>query len=317
MIWTYLVVLLVSFVALAYFADRFVLAAVHVARRTRLPAMWVGLVLVGFITSLPEALVSLAAIVNHHANVAIGNALGSYLANIGLVLGMTALVKPILIHPTFLRRELPVLTFVYAIVWLCFANQTLDQIDAWVLLVSLILVIAYLSYWVMKDANHEMHVIERSFRSVRWIVMWLSIGGLGLWCSAQGLIWSSTGIAAMLGMSDMVIGGTIVAIGTSLPELAASLASVRHGQDDIAVGNVIGSNIFGLLGVLLLPAFLVPGPLPWHLVARDLYAMGGMTVLLWLSVLPVKKRQAVLDRPKGLILVVYFMLYLLWVWQDF
>lgn len=313
--WDKIAVLLVCLASLAWFADRLVLAAINVAKRTTLPPLWIGIVLVGLVTTLPECLVSFAAIRHQHIDISIGNILGSYIANIGLVLGVTACLIPLPIRVSLLRRELPVLTVAYALVLLCFANGVLGRWDGVVLLFALVAVVVLITYWVLKEPKAKAWQAEVSSvpdLSPLWIGVWLVLGSGGLYISAKGLVWSAAAIAQWWGLSDMVIGVTIVAVGTSLPELAASLASARHGHYDVAVGNVIGSNIFGLLGVLALPALLAPGPVAWDIIGRDVLAMGVMTALLWLTTISVKGRKAMIHRWEGAVLVLVFISYLVW-----
>lgn len=274
---------------LAWGADGFVVGAAVTARNLGTSPLVVGLTVVAFGTSAPEMVVSAMASWQETAELSVGNAIGSNLANTGLVLGLTALVAPVTVQSTILRRELPLLFAAMWVAWGLLADGHLGRIDGVVLLLGLA---AYLGFL----ARESIHARRRATpdplatglesgmppaMSTRAAVGRLVLGLTILLVGSRALVWGAVEVARLQGVSELVIGLSVIAVGTSLPELAASLASAFRNEPDIAVGNVIGSNLFNLLAVLPVPGLVAPGPTPATVVSRDLPAMLAVTTLLW------------------------------------
>jgi cation:H+ antiporter len=264
---------------LVFGADRFVFGASSLARRFGVSPLLVGMLIVGFGTSAPEMLVSLTASLEGSGGIALGNVVGSNITNIALVLGVSAMIKPIGLHPDIVRRELPIVLGITALTALLFVDGALTPLDGAVLIVLLIIFLVHTIRTARaakepEDENHE--PVVGYWRASLWLVL-----GLGLlMASSQGVVWGASTIAGALGVSDLIIGLTIVAIGTSLPELAATAAAAFRGEHEMAIGNVLGSNVFNLLAVLPFPALLDPAELEPGLFERDYVVMAGLTVLL-------------------------------------
>ena len=276
-----------GFVLLIWSADRFVLGAAGLARNLGVAPMIIGLTIVGFGTSAPELLVSTFAAWQGNTGLAIGNAVGSNITNIALILGVTALLSPLNVRSQTLRRELPLLTLISLGGLALLYDGTLSRWDGVLLLTGLLVLMAWLVKTGLSDRRTE-DPLGAEFDAeipaglpTRRAVLWLVVGMVVLLGSSRMLVWGAVNIAQTLGVSDLVIGLTIVAIGTSLPELATSVMSALKKEADIAIGNVIGSNMFNLLGVLALPGLIHPTGLPHEVLSRDYPVMLGLTVLLF------------------------------------
>ncbi len=295
---------------LVWAADRFISGAAALASNLGVSPMMIGLTIVGFGTSAPEVLVSFIASIGGNPGLAIGNAIGSNIANIGLILGMTALVVPLSVHSGVLKREYPLLLAISLISLALMWDGSLDFPDGIVLMVLLVATVL----WMVRSAkldggdpisNEFDAEIPHNVATPR-AVLWFATGLVGLLLSSRALVWGATNVAASLGVSDVVIGLTIVAIGTSLPELAASIASALKGEDDIAIGNVIGSNLYNLLAVLSLPGLIAPGPFLPEVLHRDLPIMIGLTIALFVMGHGLGKQRGHLNRLEGWILLCVF-----------
>ncbi len=282
--WCDSIVLIASLALMVYSADTFVDGAAAIAQNWGVSTLLIGLTVVGFGTSIPEVLVSGLASWQSNAGLAVGNALGSNIANIGLILGCCALIMPLTFRPKLLSRELPILSITSLFCFgLAFDGLTLS--DGIILLAGLVCFIA----WLVRDGLDQSKngsfsdTVAMSLPKRSMVLVWLLtiIGLLGLLISARLLVWASVNIANALGVSDLVIGLTIVAMGTSLPELAASAASVFKRQTDLAVGNVIGSNMYNLLAVYSLPGLIAPGPVNESVLYRDFPVMLALTLALF------------------------------------
>jgi len=298
---------------LTYGADRFVDGAAATASHLGIQPLLVGLVIVGFATSAPEMLVSAVASVNGNPTLGIGNAIGSNIANIGLVLGTTALIAPLTVRSAVLRREFPLMFAVLVGASVLLWDQELDRLDG-VLLLSGLVVVAAVTVWLGSHAApgdpliEELdHALDKKMSGKR-AMFWLVIGLLLLLAGSKLLISGAVDIARMFGISDIVIGLTIVAIGTSLPELAASIMSALKNEPDIALGNVIGSNMFNALGVLSMPALIAPSHFEAAVVQRDLPYMLILTAALFLLAWSYK-RPGTINRFDGGILLFGFVAY--------
>ncbi len=294
-------------VALVWGADRFVLGAAATARNLGVSTLVIGLVIVGFGTSAPELLVSAMAGLAQSTGLAVGNALGSNIANIGLVLGTTALIVPLAVQSGVLKREFPVLLAMSFGALLLLWDGHLGRLDGVILLLALVLLIYWTVRLAMRERNHDPLQAEVAEElpegmSTGVALLWLLLGLGVLLVGARLVVWGGVNIAQAFGVSEVIIGLTIVAIGTSLPELAASVMGALKGEPDLAIGNVVGSNLFNLLGVLGLPAVIHPADLDPAVLSRDYPVMLGLTVALFLLAY-LRRREPRIGRAGGVFLL--------------
>ncbi|MDX2457551.1 MAG: calcium/sodium antiporter [Gammaproteobacteria bacterium] len=285
--WMELLAIAGGFVLLTWSADRFVVGASALAYNFSIPPLIIGLTIVSLGTSAPEILVSGVAALQGNSGLAIGNAIGSNITNIALVLGATALIMPLNVHSSIVRRELPVLLGVMLLALLLLLDGTLGRLDGIILLTGMVFMLIWMTRIGMKEKSSHDSMSEEFADEVPTDMtmakagFWTLVGALCLLASSKILVWGAVSIAQAIGVSDLVIGLTIVALGTSLPELAASVMSALKNEHDIAIGNIIGSNIFNLLAVLGLPGLLSPGPVDAAVLTRDYPVMIGLTVALF------------------------------------
>ena len=277
-----MVALIAGLIGLVWGADKFVNGSVGVAKSFRISSLVIGLTVVSIGTSAPEIIVSINAALKDSGGLAVGNAIGSNLANIGLVLGVTALVAPIPVKQYLLREESPILLVVTALAGLCLYDSQLDRFESVMLG---ILVLPILIFMVKFKKNHQTSKKpstrdEIEITNIKLAVFWLTVGLLGLLVSAEITVWGAKSIASYFNVSDLIIGLTVIAIGTSLPELAASVMSALRGHHDIALGNIFGSNLFNILLVMTTAGAISPMTLPSSVFARDYAALAGMTILM-------------------------------------
>ncbi len=280
-----LVALLAGFTLLVWGAERFVMGAASTARLLGVSPLLIGLTIVGFGTSAPEMLVSLMASLNNNPGLAVGNAIGSNITNVALILGITAVLVPLSVHSGTVHRELPILLGTTVIAWLLLRDGRLDFIDGLLLLGGLAVMLTWVIWLGLhsreKDPMQEEYAAEiPTNMTLGYSLFWLLFGIVILVGSSRLLVWGAVGIAEAYGVSDLVIGLTIVALGTSLPELAASVASALKNEPDIAIGNVIGSNMFNLLAVLGIPGIIRPDAVDPAVLSRDMPVMVGLTIAL-------------------------------------
>ncbi|MBT4598885.1 MAG: calcium/sodium antiporter [Methylococcales bacterium] len=301
-----ILVLIISLVALVYAADYFVSGAVSIAKTIGVSSLVIGLTIVGLGTSAPEILVSGISSLQGNAGLAVGNALGSNIANIGMVLGITAIIAPIAMPSGIIKRELPIL-MVISIACYLLAFDGLGQIDGVMMLMTLVVFIG----WLIKSSRGNEHTDDFSgeFDSdmtarKAWIVFFLGL--LGLLVSSKLLVWSAVNIAQYFGISDLVIGLSVVAVGTSLPELAASVMSVIKKEGDLALGNIIGSNIYNLLAVYSLPGLLAPNLLDQNVLYRDFPVMLFLTGVLFVFGYKFFKKTGSISRLEGVMLMCFY-----------
>jgi len=286
--WMELLAIAGGFVLLTWSADRFVVGASALAYNLNVSPLIIGLTIVSLGTSAPEILVSAVASLQGNGGLAIGNALGSNIINIALILGVTALIVPLKVHSSIVRREMPVLIGVMLLGLLLLLDGRLGQFDGVVLLSGMALMLLWMTHIGIKEKSSHDPISEEfadevpTNLSMSRASFWIVVGGLCLLGSSKLLVWGAVAIAHAMGVSDLIIGLTIVAMGTSLPELAASVMSALKNEHDIAIGNVIGSNIFNLLAVLGLPGLLNPGPFDPIVLTRDYPVMLGLTVLFFI-----------------------------------
>ena len=280
------VAIAVGIVLLAWGADRVVMGAGVIARAFHIPPLLIGLTVVGFATSLPEVLVSASAALAGAPNLAVANALGSNIANIGMVTATAAIIAPLAIKSQTLRSELPVMLAVSVTPVLLFPDGVLSRADGAFLLAGLVLFLV----WVIRlglrtrgkdpiEAEYAAEIAAGVPTGKATLILLLGLGTLA--AGSEALVWGSTGLAARLGISDLVIGLTIVAIGTSLPELAVSVVGARKGEHGLALGNVIGSNSFNTLAVIGVAGVLHPATLDRDAVVLHLPVMLGFTLVFF------------------------------------
>jgi cation:H+ antiporter len=285
-----LVYLAIGLVLLIASAERFVFGASAVARNLRVSPLLVGVIIVGFGTSMPEVLVSSIAAWQGSPGLAIGNAIGSNITNIALILGVAALIRPLAVHSMVLRRELPILLAAMLTGWVLLSNGRIDRPDG----ILLLLAFAGMMYWMISVAQRaraeglevEVNVACPMGRRAAPVSnaragIWLVLGLVVLLASSRLLVWAAVDLAELLGVSDLVIGLTVVAVGTSLPELASSVIAAIKREDDIAIGNVVGSNTFNTLAVLGLPGVIAPGAFAPEVLTRDVPIMVLLTLALF------------------------------------
>ena len=283
---TALLAVLVGLMLLVVSADRFVEGSASVARYLGMPPLLIGMVIVGFGTSAPEMVVSALASLQGNPGIALGNAYGSNITNIALILGVTAIISPIAVHSQVLRKELPILTLITALAGWQLTDSVLSRRDA----VILLLVFAALMGWTIWQGTRKKEdslageveeMLEGQTMPLRPAVFWLVTGLLLLIVSSRILVWGAVEIAQGFGVSDLIIGLTIVAVGTSLPELASSVIATRKGEHDIALGNVLGSNLFNTLAVVGIAGMIHPMSVGPEVFSRDMLVMGGLTLSLF------------------------------------
>ncbi|MCH6573073.1 MAG: calcium/sodium antiporter [Proteobacteria bacterium] len=257
------IAILAGFVLLVWGADRFVLGAGAMARNIGVSPLLIGLTIVGFATSAPEIMVSAIASLRNNPGLAIGNAIGSNIANIGLVLGATALVRPMRIQSETLRREIPALLAVTLLSVMLFLDNYISRTDGVVLLLGLGLLLHWMAGLGFRSAAGDPMSAEYAAEipadvSTPTALAWFLLGLAVLLSGAWVLVWGAIKVAHVLNVSDLIIGLTVVAVGTSLPELAVSIVAAMKGEHDLAFGNIIGSNMFNLLAVIGVAASLSP-----------------------------------------------------------
>jgi cation:H+ antiporter len=309
-----LLALIFGLILLVWSADRFVDGAAATARHFGVPPLIIGMVIVGFGTSAPEMLVSALAALKNSPGIAIRNAYGSNIANIGLILGITALINPIMFHSNILRKELPILTIVTGVSIVLLMDLRISLIDGIILLV---LFIGLLS-WTLQQGIHQKadpmgmemeQELKSDQRPLSKAVLWLFTGLILLIISSRILVWGAVQIAMFLGVSDMIIGLTVVALGTSLPELASSILSIKKGEHDIALGNVLGSNLFNTLAVVGIAGVIHPFEIPAEALVRDTVVMTGLTLSLFIIGFGFRGRPGRINRIEGLILLLVYIVY--------
>ncbi|KKO46272.1 calcium/sodium:proton antiporter [Arsukibacterium ikkense] len=304
----------VGLVLLIWSADRFVFGASSIARNSGISPMVIGLTIVAMGSSAPEMLVSATAAWQGKLDTSVGNAIGSNITNILLVIGVAALLKPIAVSSLTLRREFPLLLICTLFGYYLLSDDLLTRTEGILLLLAFVSFLVLLVYWgkhaspddpLIAEIDTEMPVVKIS--TVKAIV-WVVIGLLLLLASSQLLVQGAVTIARYAGISDLVIGLTIIAIGTSLPELAASIIGILKGEDDLALGNIIGSNIFNILAVLGLGAVIGPGVIDANAGSRDSYVMIAATVAMLLMSVRFTRMQRI-NRVEGAILLASFVGY--------
>ncbi|MDH3327564.1 MAG: calcium/sodium antiporter [Gammaproteobacteria bacterium] len=312
---------LAGFALLIWGSDKFVDGAAGMARTLNVSPLIIGLVIVGFGTSAPEMLVAAVAGLDGNTGLAIGNALGSNITNIALVLGATALMVPLTVHSKLLKREFPVLFLIMGLTLILLLDGNLGRIDGIILLSGLLGFILWMIYLGKKSQAENSGVAHDPMQDefeeempdklpIGKALVLLTIGLIVLLVGAKLVVWGAVSIAQAFGISDLIIGLTVVAIGTSLPELATTITSAKKGEHDIAIGNIIGSNMFNLLGVLGIPAVIHPAAFDSDVMTRDVPVMVLLTIALYLMAKGWAGKAGKINRIEGAGLLIAYFAYL-------
>jgi len=277
--------IITGFVLLIWSADRFICGAASTARILKVSPLVIGITVVGFGTSAPEMLVAVIASLDGSPGLAVGNALGSNITNIALVLGGAALVKPLDVHSGILKKELPLLLVAMLLALLLVQDNVLGRSDGLILISSMFLVMWWITRQALQNRGRDPMQAEYEEELPQGMPMpralfWLALGLVMLMASSKLLVWGAVNIATSFGVSDLIIGLTIVAVGTSLPELAATVTSALKNEHDIAIGNVVGSNMFNILAVFGIPGLLSPSELDTGVLVRDFPIVFVLTIAL-------------------------------------
>lgn len=306
-----------GFALLVWSAERFVMGTSAMARNLGVAPLVIGMTIMGFGTSAPEMLVSIMAAANGNPAMGIGNALGSNIANIGLVIGTTALIMPMAVQSRILKREYPVLLAITLLAGVLLLDNELGRMDGAILAGGCLLLL----FWLIRVSGHPRRTdpLETEFEieipiglSMARAILWTLAGLVILIVSSRILVWGAVEIARDLGVSDLVIGLTIIAVGTSLPELAASVMSALKKEHDMAIGNIIGSNMFNLLAVMAFPGLIRPSSLESVVLYRDYPVMLALTIILFIVAYGFRGPGRV-NRLEGGVLLAIFTAYMTWI----
>ena len=309
--------LLIGLALLVWSADKLVDGASATATHFSMPPLLVGMVIVGFGTSAPEMVVSTLAASQGNPSLALGNGWGSNIVNIAFILGVTALVSPILVRSAILRKEMPILIAVMFLAGYQISDGEISRWDAWALLGVFLLLTGWSIWEGMRGSNDalgqetEVEMAANAMPLPKALAL-LAIGLAVLVGSSQLLVWGAVSIAQSLGVSDLVIGLTVLAVGTSLPELASCISAARKGEHDIALGNVLGSNLFNTLAVVGIAGAIAPMRVAPEVLTRDWPVMAGLTVLLFIFGWGFRGRQGRINRVEASILLAIYVAYTAW-----
>ncbi|TNF06580.1 MAG: calcium/sodium antiporter [Gammaproteobacteria bacterium] len=311
-----LLAVIAGLIVLVWSADQFVDGAAGTAGHFGMPPLLIGMVIVGFGTSAPEMVVSALAASQGNPGIALGNAYGSNITNIALILGLTAVISPIAVHSQVLRKELPILIALAGLAAYQLWDGHVSRADAWVLLGLFGCLMGWTIWQGLRNKTDVLgnEVAEElaSHPTALSKALWrLILGLILLVASSRILVWGAVEIAQGLGVSDIVIGLTIIAIGTSLPELASSLAATRKGEHDIALGNVLGSNIFNTLAVVGIAGAIHPMSVGPEVLSRDLLVMTALTLLLFVFCYGFRGPGRI-NRVEGLVLLTCYIGYMVY-----
>jgi len=305
---------------LVWSADRFVVGASAIANNLGVSAIIIGMVIMGIGTSAPEIFVAGAASITGNTGVAVGNALGSNIANIALVLGISALVSPIIVESQTLKREFPLLLVITLAVLGLMLDKELGRLDGVLLLVGALCMVIWM-LWLARKERSFGDPLEREFESelpkdmsTNVAIFWTVLGLAVLVTSAEMLVWGGVNIAKAFGVSDLVIGLTIIAVGTSLPEVAVSVTGSIKGEDDIAIGNIIGSNMFNLLAVLGVGSTIHAAPLGNEVLYRDYITMLVLTIALFVMAYGFRGKKGQINRIEATLLLLSYASYMGWLY---
>ena len=306
--------IIAGLILLVWSADKFVEGAAATAKHLGMPSLLIGMVIIGFGTSAPELAVSAMAAADGNPGLALGNGYGSNITNIALIVGLTALIAPIAVHSQVLRKELPLLVVLTLIAGAQLLDGELSRFDGWVLLGVFSVVMGWSIFQGMRGkddtlASETDAQLTSDLMAMKTAIMWLVIGLILLVVSSRLLVWGAVTIAQSLGVSDLIIGLTIVAIGTSLPELAAALAAVRKNEHDLILGNILGSGLFNTLAVVGLAAVIEPMSVAPEVLYRDWTLMLALTVGLLIMGFGLTGWRKVISRFDGSVLLLVYVAY--------
>lgn len=311
-----ILLLIVGLIVLLWSADKFVDGSVIISRYFGMPPLLIGMIVIGFGTSAPEMLVSALASFQNNPGIALGNAYGSNITNIALILGVTAIIKPIAVHSSVLKKELPILTFVSLLAAFLIFDNLITRFEA---IILLIVFVGLLSWTIYQGISNNDDTLTKSLEeglqnntSIKKGIIWSLVGLIILIISSRIIVWSSVKIAGFLGISDLIIGLTIVAVGTSLPELASSISAAKKGEHDLALGNILGSNLFNTLVVVGIAGVINPLKATPEVFSRDIIVMIVMTVSLFIMGYGLKGKGRI-NRIEGSILLISYAVYVLFV----
>lgn len=326
--WLAVIAVIIGLAILVWSADLFISGATDLADTLGVPSFLIGVVILGLGTSAPEMVVSVLAALEGSPELALGNAYGSNIMNIALVLGTTVLISPITIDKSIVKRDLPLLLVITLLAAWQLRDGQLSQSDGIILLLGLVAVLIFQIVINLRSSSeedkeagnknnkHNENKDKQSaeiFRGLASLIIGMSI----LILSSRAIVWGAVELATFWGLSELIIGLTIVAVGTSLPELVASLSAARKGEHDMALGNIIGSNIFNTLGVVGLAAFIAPISADPIILSRDVSAMALLTILLVVLCVPAYIRKRSFGRISGAILLSFFIGYSILLTQTF
>ena len=319
--WLAILAVVVGLAILVWSADVFIDGAVALANKLNVPSFLIGVIILGLGTSAPEMIVSMLAALEGSPELALGNAYGSNIVNIALVLGATVLISPIIIRKSIINRDMPLLLLVTAVAAWQLSDGVLSNTDGIVLIVLLVVVLGIQIILSLREGNHEHEgdTVEETAKAEHSMAQGLGrlfLGLLVLILSSRAIVWGAIELATLWGLSELIIGLTIVAIGTSLPELVASLSAARKGEHDMALGNIIGSNVFNTLGVVGVAALIAPITPSSIILSRDILAMSLLTLLLFAMCLFAFKTKRAFGRTSGTTLVLFFVGYTVWLIQT-
>ncbi len=306
-----IIALVSGFVLLIWSADEFTNNGAKIANIFKISPLIIGLLIFGFGTSAPEMLVSGLAAYEGHPELSIGNAFGSNIFNIALVLGITTIILPIKVKQDILKKEWLYLMASTLVAGILIWDGHLSIADGLILLGLLAVFLIY-TFVASKTGDHQEFDnlgIEVKQDQAKKVWLMLTISFVVLLVSAKLVVWGGTELAALFGVSDLLIGLTVVALGTSLPELAVSISSALKKQHEMVVGNIIGSNLFNTVGVLAIPSLILPFDVPMEVINRDYPFMIGLTILLFVFSYKFKK-EGVISRLEGVLLLVVLAIYL-------
>ncbi len=308
-----IVLVVVGLVVLLWSADKFIEGAADVAVHFGLSPLMVGMLIVGFGTSAPEMIVSAFAALGDSPGIALGNAYGSNIANIGLVLGTTALLYPLSVGSRIVRREIPVLVLVLLVCFGFLYDLQLSSIEAGIMLLAIAIIVVFNTFYSNENDAYLSDIEDEIDETVAGenlpkALLWLFIGLILLLVSSKYLVQGAVGIAEFFGVSDLVIGLTIIAIGTSLPELASSIAAAKKGESDMVLGNIIGSCLFNALAVVGIAAAIKPISVVSIFLQRDFLTGFVLTLLLWFFTFGIRNRASI-SRSKGIVLLLCYAAY--------
>ena len=311
----YWLAIIAGFALLVWSADKFVEGAAATAKHLGMPTLLIGILIVGFGTSAPEMVVSAIAAHEGNPSLALGNALGSNIVNIALILGATAMIAPIAVHSKIVKKEIPLLVLIVLASGYALLDYRLTLTEGILLLVGFFVLIGWSVFAAIKGKgdvleNDMQAELKAQAMSLKAGIVWLVFGLILLIVSSRVLVWGAVGTAQEFGVSDLIIGLTIVALGTSLPELAASVIAARKGEHDIAIGNVVGSNMFNILAVVGIATVISPmDTMPFEVLQRDWIVMFVLTLALLAMAYRANGGNGTLTRAKGIGLIFCYIAY--------